>query len=63
MVRHETVGPDRDTALAAGGGQEIPVEFVVALLEEHALAPIAALGDVMRQTEHDDAGDASHPLP
>jgi hypothetical protein len=63
VVRHEAVGPDRDAALAAGGRQQIPIERVVAILEEHALAPIAALGDVMRQTGHDDAGYASHSPP
>jgi len=41
-------------------GQQIPIEFKVGAREEHGLAPIAALGDVMRQAGNDEAGHASH---
>jgi hypothetical protein len=43
-----------------GLGWKVEVERIIALLEEGPLAPIAALGHVMREAGNDDAGQASH---
>ena len=60
MVGHQAIGPHRNARLAAARGEEIAVERIIAVLEEHLLTPIAALRDMMRQTGHDDAGKAGH---
>ena len=60
MVRHQAVSPACDAVLAAPARQEIAIEFVVVVAEEHPLAPVAALGDVMGKTGDDEAGDAGH---
>ena len=41
-------------------GEQIEIERIVAVLKERALAPIAALGDVMRDIGEDEAREASH---
>lgn len=42
--------------------QQIEIEFVVAVLEEHPLAAIAALRHVVWDAGKDDAGKAGHRL-
>ncbi len=60
VVRHLAIGPDFDAEAAAGFAEPVAIESIVALLEEDALPPVAALGDVMRQAGNDGAGDAGH---
>ena len=62
MIWHQTIGPDLDPRAHGGLRQEIEVEFVVAVLEERSLAPIAALGDVVRDAGQDRSWKASHVL-
>ena len=47
-------------ALAAVLRQEIAVERMILLAEEGARAAVAALGDMVRNTGDDDAGEAGH---
>jgi hypothetical protein len=44
----------------AARADQIQIEPVVAVLEEHALAPIAALSNMVRGLRNHDAGEASH---
>lgn len=60
VVWHQAIGPDRYARSPRSLGEEIEVEFVVAILEEGALAAIAALGHVVRDTGKDNAGEPSH---
>ena len=60
VVGHQAIRPHRDAGLAATLGQQIAVKRIVAILEENLLPPVATLGDMMRQTGHDDAGEAGH---
>jgi len=60
MVGHEAIGPHRNPASRSLLGQDAAIDVLIARLEEDRLAPIAALGDVMRQTWDDDAGEAGH---
>src|SRR5271170_6540136 len=63
MVRHQHVGPDRHGGLISSFTQQVAIEPIIVIAEEHALAPIAALRDVMRQVRNDVAGDAGHLRP
>jgi len=49
--------------LAALARQEIAIKRVVVLAEEHALAPGAALRDMMGKAGDDEPGDAGHIDP
>ncbi len=61
VVGHQAIGPaPRRPACGTGFGQQIAIERVVVVAEEHPLAPVAALGDVMGQTGDDETGDAGH---
>jgi hypothetical protein len=60
VIGHLAIGPDLDAEPPAGFAKPIAIERVIAVLEEYALAPVAALGDMMRQPGNDDAGDAGH---
>ena len=60
MVGHQAIGPARDALLAALARQQTAIERIVVVAEEHALAPVAALGDMMRQAGDDETGDAGH---
>jgi len=62
MVGHQTIAPDRHLRPRRCFGQQIEIERIIAVLEEGLLAPVAALGDVMRQARKDHAGKARHCL-
>ena len=59
-VGHQTIGPDLDPEFDAGFGQPIPIERVVLVAEENALAPVVSLGDVMRRAGKDNASGERH---
>jgi len=63
MVGHQAMAPDLDPVLARLLGEQVTVEFMVGVREEHGLAPIAALGDMMRQAGDDETRDASRGRP
>ena len=60
VVGHQAIGPDLDPEFAAGFGEPIAIERVVLVAEKDALAPIAALSDVVGNAGQDDASDAGH---
>ena len=49
MIGHQAIGPDSDAMLAALLAQEIAVEFIVGVGEEHGFAPISALRHMVWQ--------------
>ncbi len=63
VVGHETIGPAGDAIGLAALGEEIAIERAVLGSDEHRLAPIAALGNMMRDAGNDDASDARHGTP
>ena len=60
VVGHQTIGPDRDALFAALDRQDIAIERIVVVAKEDALAPVAALRDVMGKAGDDELGDAGH---
>ncbi len=60
MDGHHTPGPDRHASRPAGLSEQVATMLAVTLLEERPLATVAALGDMVRQTGNDDAGEAGH---
>jgi hypothetical protein len=60
VVRHLAIGPHLDPEPLARFREPIAIKRVAGVLGENALAPIAALGDVMRQAGNHDAGDTGH---
>jgi hypothetical protein len=56
----QAVRPDLDTVPAARIRQKIEVEGIVSVLEKRPLAPVAALGHMVRDAGQDHAGEASH---
>ncbi len=60
VIGHEAIGPAGDAKTAARLGQPVAIERIIVGFEEYFLTPVATLGDVMRQTGNDDAGDADH---
>ena len=61
MVGHQAMGPNLDTELLRLLREEIAVDVLIAVLEEHRLAPIAARCHMMRQTGSNDARETGHP--
>ena len=59
-IRPKAIGPDRDIEFAAGLREQIAIKRIIAVIEEHPLAPVAALRDVMRRTGNDEAGKPRH---
>src|SRR4051794_4578301 len=60
VVRHQTPSPDGSLRFAAPEAQQFEIKRVIAIREEGQLAPIAALGDVVRYSRHDEAGGSRH---
>jgi hypothetical protein len=53
------VDPHLDRGLAAELGEQIAVERAVERLEEHGLAPVAALRHMVREVGNDDASETA----
>lgn len=60
MIVHQTKSKDLEHMPAAVMTQVIQVCLPVIVAEKHGLAPIAALGNVVRHAGTDDAGDSGH---
>ena len=60
MVGHQAVRPHFGPRRARGVLEQIEIEFIIAILEERPLAPVAALGDVVWDVGDDDSGEAGH---
>lgn len=56
MVGHEAIRPDLNASFEALLGQQIAIEFVIAILEKDRLAPIPALRDMVRKIRNHNAG-------
>ena len=59
-VGHQTSSPDSNLAGTAMLAQQLDIKSVVVVTEEHRLAPIATLGDVMRHVGNDGASKLCH---
>lgn len=60
VVGHQAVCPDLDARLQSLFGEQIEVDFVVAIVKEDGLAPVAALRDMVRKPRYDDASESRH---
>jgi hypothetical protein len=60
VIGHQAIAPNSDPLAPACLAQQIAIERIIVLTEEHGPAPIAALGDVMRQVRDDETADARH---
>ena len=60
VVRHETVRPDAKAGAARVGAEESQVAAPVAIVEEHRLAAVSTVRDVMRAARVSDPSDARH---
>jgi len=62
MVGHQTISPNLGVRASRRRGDQAAVKAVILRPEEHRLAAIAALSDVMRQTRHNYAGNPRYAL-
>ena len=60
MIGHQAAGPHRNASLQRLLGEQIEVDFVVAILEEDGLTPVAPLRDVMRKTRNRNPRQTRH---
>jgi len=60
VIGHRAIGPDGCTAAARCRGDQTSIKAIVIGREKHRLAPIAALGKMVRQVRHNNARDAGH---
>ena len=60
VVGHQAPGPHGDIGGVAMLGEQIAVERIIVVAEESARAAVAALGDVVRMTGDNDAGEAGY---
>jgi hypothetical protein len=60
MVGHQAIGPDLGLRAPRCIGQQIEIDRIIAVLEKGPLAPIAALGHMMRNAGHHEARKAGH---
>ena len=60
VVRHQAPGPHLDLGVATIFGEQVAIQHVIAVAEEGPRAAIATLGDMVRITGDDDAGETGH---
>jgi hypothetical protein len=60
VIARVTVTPNLHLRRARGIGEQVEVKFVIAILKEGLLTPIAPLGHMMRDAGNDDSGKACH---
>ncbi len=60
VVRQKSVADDGEPVSVAVGAEEVEVDQAVGIGLKGLLLGIAALGDVMRRVDGDDAGETSH---
>lgn len=60
MVGHQHPAPHRHSTCRTMDGEQIAIGWIVTIVEEGQLPPIAALGDVMRDAGKDKAGETGH---
>jgi hypothetical protein len=62
VIGHQAIGPYFGLRSLCRSGEKIEVERVIAVLEERALAPVAALRHVVGNARDDDAGQTGHAV-
>src|SRR5437868_5648780 len=62
MIGHQAISPDLRTGATRRRRDQTAVKPIILGSEEHWLAAIAALGDMMRQARHNHARNPSHSL-
>jgi hypothetical protein len=60
MVRHQTIGPDRNLALGRPLGHQRQIRTIIVIVKESLLAAVAALGNVVGQSRYDHSRDSCH---
>ena len=60
MVWHQAIGPNLAPGPRSTLGQHIQIERIVGFFKKHLPAPVAPLGDKMRQSGNDKASNTSH---
>ena len=60
VIGHQAIGPDRHLRSRGCFGEQVEIERIVPIFEEHPLAPVAPLGDVVRNAWKDDAREPGH---
>jgi len=60
VVGHQAIGPYRNARLQGLLGQQIEIDFLVAVFKEDGLAPVATLGNMMRKPRNHDPSESSH---
>jgi len=60
LEARQAIGPDGNVGFQGLLGQEIEVDFVVAILKEDGLAPVATLSDMVRKPRNHDTSKSSH---
>jgi hypothetical protein len=60
VVRHQAPGPHLGLRGAAVFREQVAVKRIIGIAKEGFRAAIATLGDVVRMTGNDDAGEARH---
>lgn len=58
VVRHQAIAPDLGSGLVRCRGQEVTVEYVIAVPEEGLAAPVAALRHMIGNSRRDQAWEA-----
>ena len=60
VVGHQHPSPDLDACCARVLGQKIAIETIVVIAEKRARPPVAALGDVVRDSRKHRSGKTGH---
>jgi len=60
LVSESRPGPPANARLQRLRGQQVAIDFVVAILKENGLAPVATLRDMMRKSGNHDTSNSSH---
>lgn len=60
VIGHQAVGPHGDAGFGCLFGEQVEIDFVVAVLKEDGLAAVSALGHMMRKAWNDDTSESRH---
>ena len=63
MIAHQAISPYRQTILRAIVRQPAPIRLALFVAEEHWLAPVATMRDVIRNSRNDNPRVSSHNGP
>ena len=60
VIGHQAIGPAGDVGLAAALGQQVSVERIVVVREEHTLTAVDPRRDMVREARDNDTGGPGH---